>query len=180
MLIVTGSCLTFDEIDETNNNNNSNNSLEGNNGGQLTNNSSMNSMQQQSPSSSAKIASDREMTTNDEEGKFVDVTNLSYVPNGQIEAYLGFINIFLIRESTQIKENGGLSGFMHCFLSEVLALARAHVRSLGGNALVSCRLNQCVLLNNPHRNQAQCLVNVSGDAVRVVRNSSSYNLHRTF
>jgi hypothetical protein len=26
------------------------------------------------------------------------------------------------------------------------------------------------LLDNPHRNQGQCLINVSGDAVKVVKN----------
>lgn len=100
----------------------------------------------------------------------IEITNLSYIANGHIDSYLGLINIFLIRESTQIKENGGLSGFMHCFISEVMALTRAHVLSLGGNALVSFKMNECVLLDNPHRNQGQCLINVSGDAVKVVRN----------
>ena len=96
----------------------------------------------------------------------VEITTLSYVPNATIDAYLGHINLFLIRESTQIKENGGLSGFMHCFISEMLALARAHVLSLGGNALISFKMNECVLLDNPHRNQGQCLLNVAGDAVK--------------
>jgi hypothetical protein len=99
---------------------------------------------------------------------FVEITNLSYVPNAQIEHYLGHINLFLIRESTQIKENGGLSGFMHCFINEVLALSRAHVLSLSGNALVSFKMNECILLDNPHRNQGQCLINISGDAVRLI------------
>jgi hypothetical protein len=101
------------------------------------------------------------------DNKRVEVSNLSYIPDAQIDSYLGLINLFLIRESAQIKENGGLSGFMHCFISEVLALCRSHVLSLGGNALVSFRMNECVLLDNPHRNQGQCLINVSGDAVRI-------------
>ena len=100
------------------------------------------------------------------ENKGVEVTSLSYIPNQTIDSYLGLINLFLIRESTQIKEYGGLSGFMHCFIGEVLAMCRAHVLSLGGNALVSFRMNECVLLDNPHKNQGQCLINVSGDAVR--------------
>ena len=99
----------------------------------------------------------------------VELTNLSYLPSTRIDAYLGNINLFLIRESTQIKEYGGLSGFMHCFFTEVLALTRAHVQSLGGNALVSFKMNECVLLDNPHRNQGQCLINVAGDAVSVTR-----------
>lgn len=68
---------------------------------------------------------------------------------------------------TQVKEHGGLSGFMHNFISEVLAIARANVLSLGGNALVSFKMNQCILIDNPNRNQGQCLIKVSGDAVKI-------------
>ena len=118
-----------------------------------------------------KKADTKQMKSNlkQTECKSVEITNLSYVPNAHIENYYGNVNLFLIRESTQIKENGGLSGFMHCFISEVLALSRAHVLALGGNALVSFKMNECVLLDNPHRNQGQCLINVSGDAVKVVK-----------
>lgn len=142
MVIVTGSCLTFSE---------------------------KNSTKESQITTSSNVGGEDNEESKSVERASVEITSLSYVPNAHIDAYLGFINIFLIRESTQIKENGGVCGFMNCFLSEVLALSRAHVQSLGGNALVSYRLNQCVLLNNPHRNQAQCLVNVSGDAVRVVK-----------
>jgi len=41
---------------------------------------------------------------------------------------------------------------------------RAHVAALGGNPFLSFSLNQCVLLDNPNRNQAQCLINIVGDA----------------
>ena len=47
-------------------------------------------------------------------------------------------------------------------------MARANVLSLGGNALVSFKMNQCILLDNPHRNQGQCLIKVSGDAVKIL------------
>ncbi len=36
------------------------------------------------------------------EGSYVEVTNLSYVPNAQIEAYFGQVNLFFIRESMMI------------------------------------------------------------------------------
>ena len=42
---------------------------------------------------------------------------------------------------------------MHLFLLEALAVARAHVTALGGNALLSYRLNECVLIEHPHKNQ---------------------------
>jgi len=147
MIIITGCCLTFS--DEKQNENE-------------TKPETTNKQQQQPPQI---IKSNLKQT----ECKSVEITNLSYVPNAHIENYYGNVNLFLIRESTQIKENGGLSGFMHCFISEVLALSRAHVLALGGNALVSFKMNECVLLDNPHRNQGQCLINVSGDAVKVVK-----------
>lgn len=97
----------------------------------------------------------------------VDVTPLSYVPGGKIEKYLGNLNFFFIRECTSIRENGGLSGFVHSFVTELLAVVRAHVSALGGNALVSYYISEMLLFDNPHKNQGQCLVSVGGDVVFV-------------
>lgn len=49
----------------------------------------------------------------------VDVTSLTYIPNGRIDKYLRNLNFFFIRESTSIRENGGISGFVHSFITEV-------------------------------------------------------------
>ncbi|XP_018573148.1 C2 domain-containing protein 5 isoform X2 [Anoplophora glabripennis] len=97
----------------------------------------------------------------------VDITPLSYVPGGVIERYLGNLNFFFIRETTSIREEGGLSGFIHSFVTEVLAIVRAHVTALGGNAMIAFFLTEIVLLHNLHKNQGQCLVNVGGDVVLV-------------
>ncbi|EDO47590.1 predicted protein [Nematostella vectensis] len=97
----------------------------------------------------------------------VEVTPMSYLPNAQIERYLGNVNLFFIRESLSIREDGGLNVFMQVFLAEAQAILRAHVKALGGNALVSYQLNEIVLLDNPHKHQGQCLLNVCGDAVEV-------------
>nr|CAD7393678.1 unnamed protein product [Timema cristinae] len=83
----------------------------------------------------------------------VDITPLSYVPGGKIEKYLGNLNFFFIRESTGIRECGGLSGFVHSFVTEVLAIVRAHVTALGGNAMVAYFISECILYHNPHKNQ---------------------------
>lgn len=50
-------------------------------------------------------------------------------------------------------------------------MVRAHVAALGGNALVSYSMKECVFMENPNKNQAQCLINVSGDAVIFIRES---------
>jgi hypothetical protein len=49
----------------------------------------------------------------------VDITPLSYVPGGKIDKYLGNLNFFFIRESTSVRENGGICGFVHSFVTEV-------------------------------------------------------------
>jgi flagellar motor component MotA len=54
-------------------------------------------------------------------------------------------------------QGGGMSGFVHSFMAEVLAITRAHVTALGGNAMVSFFLNECIILNNPHKNHVSSL-----------------------
>ncbi|XP_078585171.1 C2 domain-containing protein 5-like isoform X1 [Branchiostoma floridae x Branchiostoma japonicum] len=98
----------------------------------------------------------------------IQLSPLSYVPGGRVERYLGHVNMFFIRESTSVREHGGMNGVVHKFLLEVQAILRAHVSALGGNALLSYTVSQVVLLDSPHRNQGQCLLNVSGDAACVV------------
>ncbi|XP_078024058.1 C2 domain-containing protein 5 isoform X22 [Epinephelus lanceolatus] len=99
----------------------------------------------------------------------VKMTPLSFLPGTRIIKYLGIINMFFIRETTSLREEGGISGFLHSFIAEVFAMVRAHVAALGGNAVVSYSMKECVLMENPNKNQAQCLINVSGDAVICVR-----------
>ncbi|XP_043736867.1 C2 domain-containing protein 5 isoform X5 [Cervus elaphus] len=101
----------------------------------------------------------------------VKMTPLSFIPGAKITKYLGIINMFFIRETTSLREEGGVSGFLHAFVAEVFAMVRAHVAALGGNAVVSYIMKQCVFMENPNKNQAQCLINVSGDAVVFVRES---------
>lgn len=99
----------------------------------------------------------------------VKMTPLSFLPGLRIIKYLGIINMFFIRETTSLREEGGVSGFLHSFIAEVFAMVRAHVAALGGNAVVSYSMKECMLMENPNKNQAQCLINVSGDAVICVR-----------
>ncbi|XP_066247482.1 C2 domain-containing protein 5 [Euwallacea similis] len=107
----------------------------------------------------------RHIPSNERHG--VDITPLSYVPGGNIEQYLGNLNFFFIRETTSIREEGGLSGFVHSFITEILAIVRSHVTALGGNALVAFFMTECILNHNLHKNQGQCLINVGGDVVSV-------------
>ncbi|XP_069867851.1 C2 domain-containing protein 5 isoform X3 [Dipodomys merriami] len=103
----------------------------------------------------------------------VRMTPLSFIPGARITKYLGIINMFFIRETTSLREEGGVSGFLHAFIAEVFAMVRAHVAALGGNAVVSYIMKQCVFMENPNKNQAQCLINVSGDAVVFIREADA-------
>lgn len=84
-----------------------------------------------------------------------------------MERYLGNLNFFFIRESTSIRESGGVCGFVHSFINEVLALIRAHVTALGGNAMVAFYMTEMTLNESIHKNQGQCLISVGGDVVSV-------------
>ncbi|XP_039617528.1 C2 domain-containing protein 5 isoform X9 [Polypterus senegalus] len=101
----------------------------------------------------------------------VKMTPLSFIPGAKIIKYLGIINMFFIRETTSLREEGGVSGFLHTFIAEVFAMVRAHVAALGGNAVISYIMKECVFMENSNKNQAQCLINVSGDAVILIRES---------
>ncbi|KAM9754403.1 C2 domain-containing protein 5 isoform 8-T8 [Menidia menidia] len=109
----------------------------------------------------------------------VKMTPLSFLPGTRIIKYLGIINMFFIRETTSLREEGGVSGFLHSFIAEVFAMVRAHVAALGGNAVVSYSMKDCVLMENPNKNQAQCLINVSGDAVICVRETDQDSMAST-
>lgn len=102
-----------------------------------------------------------------EERYGVDITPLNYVPGGKIEKYLGNLDFFFIRECTAVKEIGGISGFVHSFITDVLAVIRAHVTSLGGNAMVAFFMTELILVDNLHKNQGQCLMSAGGDVVFV-------------
>jgi len=97
----------------------------------------------------------------------IDITSLSYIPGAKEYHYLGNLSFSFVRETNSVRENGGLNGFIHCFLMEVYAIVRAHVSALGGNAFVSFRLQQSCIFYHSNKNQAQCLISVAGDAVQV-------------
>ncbi|CAH8503764.1 unnamed protein product [Schistosoma haematobium] len=95
------------------------------------------------------------------------LTPLSSIPNTYVEAYLGNLDFFFVRETTDLREVGGISGFLHTSLAEVQAVVGAHTTSLGGNALLSYHLSEVIVLRPTSRNQAQCLLNVCGDMARL-------------
>lgn len=92
---------------------------------------------------------------------------MGYVPGARMDKYIGNLNFFFIRESTSIRESGGICGFVHSFITEVLAVVRAHVTALGGNAMVAFYMTEMILNESIHKNQGQCLICVGGDVVQL-------------
>ena len=57
--------------------------------------------------------------------------------------------------------------FVHQFLMEILSIARAQVRSRGGNALMQFQLHDVNIIEQ-NKSQAYAIVALSGDAVKLV------------
>jgi hypothetical protein len=95
------------------------------------------------------------------------ITPQSYIPGAKIEKYLGNLNFFLIRETSSLREVGGIGSFVQAFICEIYSIVRSHVNALGGNAVVSYFMSEFVVIHSVHKNQAQCLIHIGGDAVKV-------------
>lgn len=107
----------------------------------------------------------------------IQTVPMSYVPGKVILKHIGLLNMFIIRETTAVRgseeeilmaepSNGtGCSWFVSRSLAETQAIIRSHVVAVGGNCLTSYRLCSCVLDERTTKNEAQCLLHVTGDIV---------------
>ena len=82
------------------------------------------------------------------------------MPGAKIDKYLGNLNFFLIRETSSLREVGGLSSFVQWFISEIYSIVRSHVAALGGNAIVSYFMSEFVVTHSVHKNQVICAIDV--------------------
>eukprot|EP00055_Hartaetosiga_balthica_P014810 m.83568 g.83568 ORF g.83568 m.83568 type:complete len:1062 (-) comp8694_c0_seq2:261-3446(-) len=99
----------------------------------------------------------------------VHVTSCATVPGLTVVQHLGPVIMYMIKETTSLRDVGGISKFVHLFIREVLSLAKAHVRSRGGNALVGYRVRDLDIIHTQQKNQAQCLIALQGDAILCVK-----------
>ncbi len=54
----------------------------------------------------------------------------------RVKRYLGPIQLHFIKDAWTVRNEASLGSFFYLLLSEVNAIARSHVASLGGNALL--------------------------------------------
>ncbi|CEG46609.1 Predicted Ca2-dependent phospholipid-binding protein [Plasmopara halstedii] len=111
--------------------------------------------------------------------EWIELTPLGYIPGAHVTRYLGRVTLHFIKESWTVRESGGLGAFYHLFLSEAIAIVRAHVRSLGGNAMLTFRLVP-IESSQLYRNQVYNMISITGDVVMIEREggkSTSY-LHK--
>lgn len=68
---------------------------------------------------------------------FVFLTPLMTISGYHVKKYCGLVVLHFIREGSTSDEQETINNYNHKFLLEVLAVTKAHVRCIGGNALLS-------------------------------------------
>lgn len=93
------------------------------------------------------------------------LTPRSEIPNSRVKRYLGPVQLHFIKDAWTVRGEGLLSSFFFLFISEVNAVAQAHVAALGGNALLCHRVTPQEAGGKASRNQGYTMLSVTGDAV---------------
>lgn len=70
------------------------------------------------PKKAAQFSSHGKFTSRND-NKFIDISPLSIVHGAKVEKYLGNLNFCFIRETQNVRDYGGICGFVHSFISEV-------------------------------------------------------------
>jgi hypothetical protein len=100
----------------------------------------------------------------------IEITPLATVPHSTNQRYLGRTSLHFIKEANLIYDtlvgSAGMGEFTHVFLMEILAVVKAHVLCLGGNAVVGFSLDN-IHVTESLKNQGYAMISVSGDVVKV-------------
>ena len=94
---------------------------------------------------------------------FVFITPLARVTGYHVKMYCGLVVLHFIREGAQTLETASINSYNHKFILEVMAVAKAHVRCIGGNALLSFRILPQETAEEDVE-KAYCMITIGGDA----------------
>lgn len=94
---------------------------------------------------------------------YVFLTPLMSIAGYHVKKYCGLVVLHFIREGSSADEQETINNYNHKFLLEVLAVTKAHVRCIGGNALLSFHiLPQETAEENVQK--AYNMITIAGDA----------------
>lgn len=94
---------------------------------------------------------------------FVFLTPLMNISGFHVKKYCGLVVLHFIREGSFEDEQETINTYNHKFLLEVLAVTKAHVRSIGGNALLSFHILPQETAEEDVQ-KAYSMITIAGDA----------------
>ena len=103
---------------------------------------------------------------------FVFLTPLARINGYRVKKYCGLVVLHFIREGSTALEETAINNYSHKFLLEVIAVTKAHVKCIGGNALLSFHLLPQETAEEDV-SKAYSMITISGDAALMEEDSWS-------